>query len=52
MILETLPMFRKEIHTNNPTVAVIEPFKEKEVKTSMDYTRQVLNLVKPVVKYI
>ena len=34
------------------TRPVMEPFKEKEVKTSMDRTRQVLNLVKPVVKYL
>ena len=48
VILDTLPMFYKGIYTNNLTV--LGPFEEKEVKTSMDYAGQVLNLVDPVVK--
>ena len=48
IILDTLPMFYKGIYTNNLTV--LGPFEEKEIKTSMNYAGQVLNLVAPVVK--
>ena len=47
VILDTLPMFYNEVYTNNLTVLGL--FEEKEVKTSMSYTGQVLNLVTPVV---
>ena len=41
-------MSYKVVYTNNLTL--LEPFEEKEVKTSIDYAGQVLNLVAPVVK--
>ena len=47
VILDTLPMFYNGVYTNNLTVLGL--FEEKEVKTSMDYAGQVLNLVTPVV---